>query len=451
MTDKSAPEILTDSESLERVATDRSGYRPAGLPQGVVVARSVDDVVQTLRYASEHRIPVVTRGAGSGLAGASSATTGEIVLDVGAMNAILHLDPLEQLAVVQPGVMNSAVSAAAAPHGLFYAPDPASMTYCSIGGNIATNAGGMRCAKYGVTRESVLGLQVVLANGSILRTGGQTIKRVSGYDLNALMVGSEGTLGVVVEATLRLRPLPSATATLVAYCDGVVAAAACAQAVVSSGIQPTILELMDGKTLVAVDEATGTTHSSQGNALLLIQTDGLGAGLEMDVLSTIVEGFSTHQALTTDPEQAELLVQARREAIPSISKRGFAYVGDVGVPRKHLATMAQALVDIGEETGVDIYTIAHAGDGNLHPILVLAEGQSIDSGPAKKALDAMFWRANRLGGTLTGEHGVGVLKREWLVPELGEESLRLHQEIKRVFDPLGILNPGKAIYAPGSV
>jgi glycolate oxidase len=449
MADNPVPQILTDSESLERVATDSSGYRPESLPDGVVIARSIDDVVSTLRYATEHRIPVVTRGAGSGLAGASSATAGEIVLDVGEMNAILHLDPIEQIAVVQPGVMNSAVSDAAKPHGLFYAPDPASMTYCSIGGNIATNAGGMRCAKYGVTRESVLGLTVVLADGSILKTGGQTIKRVSGYDVNALMIGSEGTLGVVVEATLRLRPLAQHTATLVAYFDGVVTAAACASAVVSSGIQPTILELMDGKTLVAVDEATGTTHSSKGGALLLMQTDGMGAALEMDVLSAIVQGFSTHQVLTNDPEEAESLVQARREAIPSISRRGFAYVGDVGVPRKHLATMAQAVVDIGDANGIDIYTVAHAGDGNLHPIIVLPEGQSIDRGPAKDALDQMFWSAHRLGGTLTGEHGVGVLKREWLVPELGEVSLRLQAEIKKAFDPLGILNPGKAI-TPGT-
>jgi glycolate oxidase len=443
------PTILRDAESLDRVATDRSGYRPSALPDGVVVATSVEDVIQTMRYAHEHRIPVVTRGAGSGLAGASSATTGEIVLDLGSMNSILHLDAIEALAVVEPGVLNSAVSEAAKPHGLFYAPDPASMTYCSIGGNIATNAGGMRCAKYGVTRESVLGLKVVLADGTVLNTGGQTIKRVSGYDLTALMIGSEGTLGVVVEATLRLRPLPELVTTLVAYFENVGAAASCASALVRSRIQPTILELMDGKTLGAVDEATGTNHATKGGALLLVQTDGMGASLEMEVLASIVEGFSTHQELTNDLDVAESLVQARREAIPSISKRGFAYVGDVGVPRKHLATMAEALVEIGEETGVDIYTIAHAGDGNLHPILVLGEGEGIDSGPAKKALDQMFWTAHRLGGTLTGEHGVGVLKRDWLVPELGEESLRLQREIKQVFDPQGILNPGKAIF-PGT-
>ena len=445
MNEQALPEILTDLQSRQRASTDRSGYVPLSLPDGVVVAQSIEDVVATLRYATKHNIPVVTRGAGSGLAGAASATSGEIVLDLGEMNKILDLDPLEQIAIVQPGVLNSKVSEAAKPHGLFYAPDPASRTYCSIGGNIATNAGGMRCAKYGVTRESVLGLTVVLADGTILKTGGQTIKRVSGYDLTALMIGSEGTLGVVVEATLRLRPLSEDLTTLVAYFDGVVPAALCEAKVVSSRIQPTILELMDGKTLVAVDEATGTDHSSKGGALLLIQTDGLGANLEMEVIQKIVSEFSSRFTVTANQDEAELLVQARREAIPSISARGFAYVGDVGVPRKYLATMAEALVKIGEETGVDIYTIAHAGDGNLHPIIVLAEGQGIDSGPAKQALDQMFWTAHRLGGTLTGEHGVGILKRDWLIPELGEESLRLHREIKNVFDPQGILNPGKAI------
>ncbi len=440
-----APALETDVAARQHANTDRSGYTPETLPDGVVRATSIDDVVATLRYASEHRIPVVTRGAGSGLAGGASADQGQIVLDVSPMNTILVLDEVEQIAVVQPGVMNAAVSEAAKPHGLFYAPDPASMTYCSIGGNIATNAGGMRCAKYGVTRESVLGLTVVLANGDVIKTGGQTIKRVSGYDLTALMIGSEGTLGVVVEAILRLRPLSDQVATLVAYFSSIEQAAACASAIVSSGVQPTILELMDGKTLDAVDAATGTTHGTKGRALLLTQTDGLGAHLEMDHISRVVASFSDQASVTTDPVESESLVQARREAIPSIERMGATYVGDVGVPRKHLAQMVTAIEQISQKTGIEIYTIAHAGDGNLHPILVIPEGQSVASGPAKQALEDMFWVANSLGGTLTGEHGIGVLKRDWLVPELGESVMALQHQIKKVFDPLGILNPGKAI------
>jgi glycolate oxidase len=439
------PSLLTDLESLERVRTDRSGYIPKTLPDGVVVATSIDDVVATLHYASAKGIPVVTRGAGSGLAGGSSASRGEIVLDLGSMNRILDLDPLEQLAVVQPGVLNSEVSEAAAPHGLFYAPDPASMTYCSIGGNIATNAGGMRCAKYGVTRESVLGLTVVLADGSIIRTGGSTIKRVSGYDLTALMIGSEGTLGVVVEATLRLRPQPKNVSTLSAYCADVVVAAECASAIVSSGVQPMILELMDGKTLEALDDENGTEHRKTGGSMLLIQTDGYGSREEMEVIREVVSGFTANFTMTTDPEESEVLVEARRHAIPAIGRRGTAFVGDVGVPRKHLGKMAGEILRIGEDTGVDIYTIAHAGDGNLHPILALGPDEVIDRGAPKEAMNQMFWAAHDLGGTLTGEHGIGVLKREWLLPELGATNLTLLSKIKEAFDPQGILNPGKAI------
>ena len=441
-----APSILQDVESLERVRTDRSGYVPATLPDGVVIAQTIDDVVATLQYATEHSIPVVTRGAGSGLAGGSSASRGEIVLDVGGMNQILELDPLEQLAVVQPGVLNSAVSEAAAPHGLFYAPDPASMTYCSIGGNIATNAGGMRCAKYGVTRESVLALTVVLADGSILRTGGNTIKRVSGYDLTALLIGSEGTLGVVVEATLRLRPIPHHVSTLSAYFSDVVAAAQCASAIVASGVQPMILELMDGKTLDALDDHNATDHGTRGRAMLIVQTDGYGAREEMDVIEGVVSKATSSFTATSDAEHTELLLQARREAIPAIERRGTAFVGDVGVPRKHLGEMAREIVRIGDETGVDIYTIAHAGDGNLHPIVALGPGEAIHTGGPKEAMDQMFWAAHRLGGTLTGEHGVGALKTDWLVPELGDHALGLLSAIKKAFDPQGILNPGKAIY-----
>lgn len=440
-----APAILRDFESLERVTTDRSGYVPKTRPDGVVVANSIDDVVSTLRYASAHRIPVVTRGAGSGLAGGSSASQGELVLDLGSMNAIVELDPLEQVVRVQPGILNSKVSEAAQTHGLFYAPDPASMTYCSIGGNIATNAGGMRCAKYGVTRDSVLGLTVVLADGSVIKTGGTTIKRVSGYDLTALMIGSEGTLGVVVEATLRLRPMPTQITTLLAYCDDVVDAANCASSIVSSGVQPMILELMDGKTLDALDDRDGTSHGKQGRAMLLVQTDGYGSQAEMDVIHDVVASFTTAIRVTSDPEESEVLVEARRGAIPAIGQRGVAFVGDVGVPRKHLGEMASELVRIGQDTGVDIYTIAHAGDGNLHPILALGPDDAIDSGAPKDAMDQMFWAAHRLGGTLTGEHGIGLLKRDWLLPELGEINLSLLSQIKKVFDPQGILNPGKAI------
>jgi glycolate oxidase len=427
------------------VNTDRSGFVPQSLPDGVVFAESVEDVVQAVKLAAVHKVPLVPRGAGTGLAGASSASAGEVVLDLSRMNRILSIDPVEQIAVVEPGVLNAHLNGAVAEHGLFYAPDPASTAICSIGGNIATNAGGMRCAKYGVTRESVLGLRVVLADGRELRTGRDTIKGVTGYDLNALIIGSEGTLGVVVEATLRLRPLPIATATVAAFFPDVAAAAAAASAVIAARLQPSVLELVDGPTLAAIDTALGTDYRSRGGAFLLAQTDGFGAHLEMDVLVNAVEPFAAELKRAADAAEAEALLTARREAIPSLEKLGRVSIGDIGVPRGRLAEAVTGLADISRRTGVRIYTIAHAADGNLHPIIVVDRQESVTEGPAKAALGEMFRLAQSLGGTLTGEHGVGLLKRDWLRDELGEVSLDVQHAIRRALDPLGILNPGKAI------
>ncbi|MDN3936976.1 FAD-linked oxidase C-terminal domain-containing protein [Arthrobacter sp. YD4] len=435
----------TEEADRRSVNTDRSGYTPSSLPDGVVYATAVEDVVDTMVRATADRIPVVARGAGTGLAAGSSAQAGEIVLDLSRMNRILRIDPLEQLIVVEPGVLNAEVNAAAAEHGLFYAPDPASTAICSIGGNIATNAGGMRCAKYGVTRESVLALKVVLPDGRILVTGRETIKGVTGYDLNALFIGSEGTLGVVVEATLRLRPMPVSTATVAAYFPDIVAAAEAASAIIASRITPSVLELMDGPTLAAVDAALGTDYRSRGGAFLLAQTDGYGAFLEQDVLIKAIEPFATSYEKATDPDHTAELLRARREAIPSLELLGTVCIGDVGVPRGRLAEMVTGIEEISRRTGVRIFTVAHAADGNLHPMIVLDEGQPSTEGPAKAALAQMFELARSLGGTLTGEHGVGLLKRDWLVDELGNDSLGLQHAIKGVFDPLGILNPGKGI------
>ena len=366
-------------------------------------------------------------------------------MDLSRMNRILRIDPIEMIAVVEPGVLNAAVNAAAAEHGLFYAPDPASTAICSIGGNIATNAGGMWCAKYGVTRESVLGLRVVLADGRILRTGRNTIKGVTGYDLNALFIGSEGTLGIVVEATLRLRPRPFRTETLAAYFPDIETAGRAASAITAARIQPAILELMDGPTMEAVDQAEGTRHRSLGGAFLLAQTDGYGALLELDEIVRAIEPFATSISRAADAAEAASLVKARRDAIPALEKLGRVSIGDIAVPRNKLAEAFSGLEDIAARQHVRIFSVAHAADGNLHPMIVVAPGESITEGPAKAALGDMFRLAQRLGGTLTGEHGVGVLKREWVREELGDISLDIQYAIKAALDPSGILNPGKGI------
>ncbi|MCU1631583.1 MAG: FAD-linked oxidase [Micrococcaceae bacterium] len=439
------PRFTQDPRELALVRTDRSGYVPPTLPDGVVQAESVEDVVETLRLANEHRVPVVPRGAGTGLAAGAAASAGEIVLDVRRMNRILRIDPVEQIAVVEPGVLNAELNAAAALHGLFYAPDPASTAICSIGGNIATNAGGMRCAKYGVTRESVLSLTVVLADGRVLVTGTQTIKAVTGYDLNALFIGSEGTLGVVVEATLRLRPAPVAIATLAAYFGTVEAAAAAASAVVAARATPSVLELVDGPTLGAIDRATGTDHRRRGEAFLLAQTDGFGAEIERDVVLKAIEPFAESVMIADDPAEVEALIQARRDAIPSLEKLGRTSIGDVGVPRNRLAEIVTGIQRISKDTGVDLYTVAHAADGNLHPMIVVDENESVTEGAPKLAMGRIFELAQSLGGTLTGEHGVGLLKRDWFTAEVGEISRDIQHRIKHALDPQNILNPGKAI------
>lgn len=435
----------TEMDERVRVSTDRSGYVPPSLPDGVVYATSADEVVNTMKLASTHNVPVVPRGAGTGLAAGAAAQAGEVVLDLSRMNRILHIDPVEQLAVVEPGVLNAEVNAAAAAHDLFYAPDPASTAICSIGGNIATNAGGMWCAKYGVTRESVLALRVVLPDGRTVITGRKTIKGVTGYDLNALMIGSEGTLGIVVEATLRLRPAPIQTATVAAYFADVDAAALAASAIIAARIQPSVLELMDGPTMEAVDAAQGTNHRTKGGAFLLAQTDGYGAFLEQDVLIQAIEPFATHIEKAANTETADALVATRREAIPSLERLGRVSICDIGVPRNRLADVFAGLEEISRNTGVRIFNVAHAADGNLHPMIVVEPEESITEGPAKAALGEMFYLAKRLGGTLTGEHGVGLLKRDWLQEELGDVSLELQRSIRNVFDPQGILNRGKAI------
>ncbi len=435
----------TDPAERARAAVDRSGYEPGGIPDGVVYAETLDDVVQALKLATLHRVNIVPRGAGTGLAGGSSATSGSVVLDVSRMNRILRIDAEEQLAVVEPGVLNAEVNAAVAEYGLFYAPDPASTAICSIGGNVATNAGGMWCAKYGVTREAVLSLQVVLADGRILKTGRNTLKGVSGYDLNSLMIGSEGTLGIVVQATLRLRPKPLHTATTAAYFADAASAARAASAIIAARIQPAILEFIDGATLAAVDSMMGTDHSSRGGAFLLAQTDGHGAMLEQQVLIEALKPFALSIELTEDPDRAAELVAARRNAIPALQELGRVSIGDIGVPRNKLAEAIDGLADISQRTGVQIFVVAHAADGNLHPMVVVGRDDSITEGPAKEALGEMFHLAQRLGGTLTGEHGIGVLKKDWLEEEVGSLSLELQHKIKAVFDPLGILNPGKGI------
>ncbi|MDF2556001.1 MAG: putative FAD-linked oxidoreductase [Microbacterium sp.] len=401
--------VDTADATRHAVRADKSGHSSAGPALAVVHAASVDDVQHTLRIASRTATPVVTRGAGTGLAGAANTGPGEIALSVRGMDRILEVRPDDLLAVVEPGVINAELNTALAEHGLWWAPDPASRAISTVGGNIATGAGGLLCAKYGVVRDAVLAMKVVLADGRLLSLGHRSVKGVTGYDLASLMIGSEGTLGVVVEATLKLRRLVAGElCTLTALFPDVRAAAAGASAVTAAGIQPAIMELMDAASLAAVHVLLGLPATPSGAAQLTIRTDGHAAAAEADAIRRVLETAGGTVVLSRDPAEGERLLQVRRSMHPAM------------------------------ET-------LHAGDGNLHPNFVFAGPDVPDAVWA--AADELFRAALRLGGTLTGEHGIGVLKRRWLADELGDDQWELQRQIKRVFDPAGILNPGK-VFAP---
>jgi glycolate oxidase len=438
--------LVTDPVALDAVRGDKSGQRSDGAPLAVVEAREVAHVQAALRWASAHGVPVVPRGAGTGLAGGAIARTGELVISTARMTRILEIDTADELAVVEAGVLNGELGAALVPHGLWYAPDPASRAISTLGGNIATNAGGLMCVKYGVTREAVLGLKVVLADGRVLELGRRTVKGVTGYDLTALFIGSEGTLGVIVEATLRLRPLDrGAVVTISAAFPDVESAAHASSALTRAGIRPAALELLDASALEAIGELLGLDLGGRG-AQLLIQTDGAGAAAEADAALAIVRAHGGIAELAADAEAGERAFAIRRAFHPAMERRGTVLIEDIAVPRSALPAMFAAIARVERRHGIPIPTVAHAGDGNLHPNFVYEPDAADPFAVPERvwaAADELFRECLLLGGTLTGEHGVGTLKRRWLRQELGDDSFELQRRLKAVFDPAGILNPGK--------
>lgn len=434
--------VDTSPKSLERARADKSGHAASGAPLAIVHAISVRDVQETLRIASATGTPVVTRGAATGLAGGANTGAGEIALSLRAMDRILEVRPDDLLAVVEPGILNADLDRALAPRGLWWPPDPASREISTVGGNIATGAGGLLCAKYGVVRDSVLALDVVLADGRLLHLGHRSVKGVTGLDLTALLIGSEGTLGVIVGATLKLRRrVPGTTRTLTATFPGVREAAVASAAVTASGVQPAIMELMDATSLAAVHALLGLPDPAPGAAQLTIQTDGPAARADADTIAEVLLAAGGTVRLAADDAEADLLWRIRRSMHPAMETLGTTLIEDVSVPRSALPAMFDEIARVEHDYGVAIPTVCHAGDGNLHPNFVFTGPDVPDAGWA--AADELFRAALRLGGTLTGEHGIGVLKSRWLKDELGEDQWELQRQIARVFDPAGILNPGK--------
>ncbi|NMN00644.1 FAD-binding protein [Bifidobacterium sp. DSM 109958] len=429
---------------LERARVDESGWAGPDRkpPLAVALPENVAQVQAVMRWATRHRIPVIPRGAASGVAAAGIATAGQLSLDLERMNHILDINVENSTITVEPGVITKDVDEAAREVGLHYAPDPASYATSTIGGNIATNAGGLACIKYGVTSGSVLALDCVLANGELIHIGHDSIKGVAGYDLVRLIVGSEGTLAVVVGATLRLRGLPRHSATLAAYFDSIADASHGVTAILGTGITPSQLELIDHATLAQVDAVAGTDYASRGNAFLLAQSDALGAAEEIAVMADAIRGIAAIVETTDDPDEAARITAARRLGYTSIQQLGRVVPEDVAVPRGELTAIIDDINAVSERNGVKVFIMGHAGDGNLHP-LILAEGASPEA--VDRTVDEIMRLAIAHHGTISGEHGVGRAKLPWL--ELEQEPLvrELQRGIKRVFDPLGILNPGAAI------
>jgi glycolate oxidase len=445
-----AGSVLTDPDVTVAYARDQAMLAPAGMPAAVVLPRTTAEVSAVMRIAHAHGVPVVPRGAGSGLAGAANAVDGAITLVMTRMDAVLEVSTADRLAVVQPGVVNKALRDEVAKHGLFYPPDPSSYDWCTIGGNLANNSGGLCCVKYGVTTDYVLGMEVVLADGRVLRTGRRTVKGVAGYDLPKLFVGSEGTLGVITEATLSLRPAPRTPVTLVATFSSTAQTGQVVEAAVSCGVVPSLLEVMDRTCIRAVDDMLKADLDRDAHALLVAQSDAGGdaALAEMEVLAQLCRDAGCELVhVTDDAAEGDLLLAARRMALPALERLGTTLIDDVAVPRSRIAAFLDGCDAIARERDLVIGVVGHAGDGNMHPTICFDPTDDDHRARAFAAFDDVLELGLSMGGTITGEHGVGNLKSEWLEREIGPVSLDVHRAIKGALDPTGLLNPGKMFSA----
>ena len=440
--------VVTDTDRLTSYRHDMATFCPYGTPAAVVLARSTEHVQHVLRVASRLGVPVVPQGSRTGLSGGANAVDGCVVLSLEKMAAIREIDAPNRIAVVEPGVLNSTLSAAVAEHGLFYPPDPSSWEISTLGGNVATNAGGLCCVKYGVTADFVRGLEVVLADGEVLRTGRRTAKGVAGYDLTRLFVGSEGTLGVVTEVTLALRPTGREPRTVAGLFPTVAQAGDAVARVVAAGLVPSLLEFMDQTSLRACNDHLHMGLPDNAAAMLIAQSDADADRAVADIgaisaIFTEAGGFDVVEA--DDLAEGEMLLAARRNSHYALEALGTGLTDDVCVPLTRLADYIHQVEKVAAEADLTIATVGHAGDGNLHPSVIFDESDADQVRRAGWAFDEIMRIGLEMGGTVTGEHGIGVLKRDWLARELGPIGERVHRDLKRLFDPAGILNPGKVL------
>lgn len=417
------------------------------MPDLVIQPRDVEEISAILKLATQHRIPIVSRGAGSNLSGGTVPVEGGIVLHLNRMNQLMEIDTDNLTSTFQPGLVTADLHKAVEAKGLFYPPDPGSMRVSTLGGNVAECAGGMRGLKYGTTKDYVMGVQAVLSDGAIVRFGGKNTKDVAGYDITRLLVGSEGTLAVISEITAKLLPFPESTQTLVAYFRSLVDAARTVSAIIAAKILPSSMEFLDNGTMKVVEDFSHIGLPLDMEAMLLIQQDGAALQVEQDI-ERIANLCRTSGAvavqLAATPEQGDELMTARRAALSALARvRPTTILEDATVPRSKLADMVGQVNVIAKKYNVDICTFGHAGDGNLHPTCLTDERDKEEIRRVEQAFEEIFHAAIQLGGTVTGEHGVGLAKAKYLELKVGSEGMELMRRVKQAFDPLGMMNPGK--------
>ena len=439
--------VRSDAVSLQAYSRDATPMF-AGLPEVIVAPRNTEEVSKIVKFAHDTKTPIIARGAGSNLCAATVPLNGGIVMSMTNMKKVLEVSKSEMIAIVQPGVTNIDLDQLVEKEGLRFIPDPGSRNVSTIGGNVATSAGGLRGLKYGTTRNYILGLEAVLGTGEVIRTGGRLVKDVAGYDVTRLLVGSEGTLAVFTEITVALAPRPEASKYGVAYFEDLAAAAGAVEKIITAGILPATLEFLDNTCLVAVEDFAHLGLDTQAGALLLFGDDGDLVSIEQSVskMAEIAKSSSGCRGVTlaADVAAADALLYARRCSLPALARlSSLSILEDIAVPRKSMAEAVKRIEAIGSKHGLRIGTFGHAGDGNLHPTIVLDKDNPREVAAAEAALAEIFALPLEFGGTITGEHGVGSAKLPYLEAKIGSTNMQLQRDIKKVFDPAGILNPGR--------
>lgn len=439
--------VLTDLADLQKHENDAYGVNTAtGLPLAFIKATNVADIQGVLKTARKFHIPVVPQTTATSTVSGSDAIANSFILSTASMNHIKTIDVADQLAVVEPGVINQTLDTEARKQGMFYAPDPGSKKISSIGGNAATNAGGMSTVRYGATKDSILGLKVVLADGREIKVGSQSLKQAFGYNLTQLFVGSEGTLGIITEITVRLFPIPLGDAiTGMAFFKDMSTLAQAVNEIRASGTYPTMLEALDADTVEALDRYEKTHYAQNSGAMLILKLDS-STDAALKVIEDILNKYGAQNLqLTTDANESETIMQLRRDMLPAIFANGQHVMEDMAVPLSKLAELMDYIKQVAADLNLEIYTAGHAGDGNVHPTIIWPEDQPDIPENVQLGLQHMFRKTLELGGTISGEHAVGVLKNQWNNEELGEDVDMLQHQIKAVFDPMNILNPKRKI------